>query len=165
MHIPLLYKGVNHGHVYVCTPVRGTPQARKNNYCNYRKQSCKVRGLLVDNMQTTGHNPPVAHTQWTHNWKPSQPELPPSTWLYKSAPIPFITLWECVLSAHSERSAHLWSNRWTSSSVMDDLIDSLYAWHFLQGPSIRKLQEYLFFYIFSFSFLSLSYHFRRFGED
>ena len=48
-----------------------------NDCCNNRQQSWKVRGSLVNIVQTTGHNPPVTHSICTHSWTPS-------TWITSS---------------------------------------------------------------------------------
>lgn len=49
--------------VYVC--VYAFPFTK--DFCNNSQPSCKVRGLLVNNVQATGHNPPVTHSEWTHS--------------------------------------------------------------------------------------------------
>ena len=62
-----------------------------NDCCNNRQQSYKVRGSLVNSVQTTSHKSPVTHSKWTRSWTP-QPESPLQTPPYNIAPTPFILL-------------------------------------------------------------------------
>lgn len=109
--------------VFVC--VSGHPFI--NDCCNNRQQSCKVRGLLVNNVQN------IIPQRLTAN----EPIAGPLN-LYYLLKHDRITQLHCytiyttrgrsVLSALRGCSAHLWSNSEKLSSVMDGLIDSHEVW-------------------------------------
>lgn len=94
-------------HRYLCVYVCIHAYPLTNDCCNNRQQSCKVRGLLVNNVQTTDHNPPVTRIKWTHSRTP-QPELPPQTWPYNLAPTPFILLQEDLFCQPSVAVMHIY---------------------------------------------------------
>lgn len=105
--------------VFVC--VSGHPFI--NDCCNNRRQSCKVRRLLVNNVQNiipqrlTANEPITGPLNLCYLLKNDR-----ITQLHYY--IIYTTRGRSVLSALRGCSAHLWSNSEKLSSVMDGLIDS-----------------------------------------